>query len=197
MLSDKDIMKAIELGHISIGGFVKENLGSNSYDLRLAPAVAILAPPDKFSRFTDMHDKDRLPGHFEATLPLTIMPGESLILMTEETITLDGTIAGLLSQRSNLARYPLHLNFSLLVDSGFSGRLTACLTNNASYGYKLWPGERFLQIMFFANSSPVAVEYKERKSSKNLDQDGSAVPTYKIDKRWLKPFLDEKSKRGD
>jgi deoxycytidine triphosphate deaminase len=105
--------------------------------------------------------------------------------MTNEVVGCKEKTMGIISQRSNLARLPVVVNFSALLDTGFVGRLSGAIINPNNFPIVLKPNIRILQIMF---DSCIGInrKYAGRKSSKNLDQFGSDVPVYKVDKEWIK-----------
>lgn len=190
-LSDKDVLLEMEKGNITIEPYDRKWLGPNSYDLHLANkfkrykwnrkfhgenGVVIFDPIDITKETFEM---------VEDTFPSIIKSGEMINIVTEETIGVRNDILGIMSARSNLARSPITLYFSLLTDTGFVGHLSAKLVNNCPYEIVLQPNLRICQLMFAKTINPVDISYDKRSISKNLDQIELIVPQYKIDKEFL------------
>lgn len=179
MLSDKEILKAMEKGDIKITDFKRENLGCNSYDLTLFHKIK------KFSHNNKKIDVARdIPKYDEIELPIVVSPQEFYIIMSNEKVYCSEKYLGIISLRSNLSRLPLLLAGSMLLDSGYFGTLTKGLYNLSSdTDFILKPDIRFCQILFCRVDGEIDTLYTQKKSAKNLSQDLKEVPGYKIDKK--------------
>lgn len=79
ILTDVQILKAIQRGDIIITPFDRSNLGTNSYDVHLAAHFAVYEEPELDAR---VHNKIR---HFEiGPEGYVIRPGELYLAVTEE-----------------------------------------------------------------------------------------------------------------
>ena len=182
MLSDKKIMDLMKEEEIIIKPFKRENLGPNSYDLTLSKkAKFIAAMADPFDLTSD-----NIIDYMEISLPFVLKPGRILVFMTNEIVGCKTKTLGIISQRSSLARLPLVINFSNLLDTGFVGVLSGAMINQTDFNLYIKPDIRILQIMFESVDGEVKRRYDERKWSKNLNQLGFEVPEFKVDKEWRK-----------
>jgi dCTP deaminase len=76
-----------------------------------------------------------------------VLPGESLVVSTLETITMPTHLVGHMYPRSSVNRQGLAVDLSGLIDAGYSGKLIIPVrNNNTSNVVRLYPGERFCQL---------------------------------------------------
>lgn len=181
MLSDIEILGSIAAGEIIIEPFEEENLGPNSYDLTLNKSIKVA----QFGVGSFDLIGQNIMAYTKFELPYILGSWGVVTFMTNEVVGCKEKTMGIISQRSNLARLPVVVNFSALLDTGFVGRLSGAIINPNNFPIVLKPNIRILQIMF---DSCIGInrKYAGRKSSKNLDQFGSDVPVYKVDKEWIK-----------
>ena len=154
VLSDRDILNAMESKRLRIGGFTPESLTPNGYDLAIAE-VAIVAAKEETVR--------------EGTAK--VPPQTRFAVSTLEVVDLGPDITATLWLRTTWARKGVLASFGK-VDAGFRGTLTlAALNANASLPLELRIGERFAQIVFEDLTSPAEKAYAER-SGHYQDQRG-------------------------
>ncbi len=144
MLSDGDILKAIERGEISIENFKEENLTPNGYDL----TVGEIKIPE-----LDVYIKNgklRIPSltHF--------------LVGSEEYIKLGEGYVAQLWLKSRWARRGVLASFGL-VDAGFEGILT--MGSFATREIELKVGDKYAQICFIRLSSPAEKPYALRSGN--------------------------------
>ena len=165
-LSDSKIFAALRSKEIGINPYNEENLGPNSYDLTL------------FKEYSNIIGES---GQItKCLLPTLLKPSQKIIIRSDEIISVDRNHIGVLSARSNFARLFL-LSFSVLVDSGYTGFVSASLINTNNFPITIKHGIKFCQILFCRNDGDVNVSYDERKKSKNMNQ-MSGAPGIKFDK---------------
>jgi dCTP deaminase len=93
---------------------------------------------------------------------LVLHPGELLLALTLEYLSLPEDLWGMLEGRSTWARQGLQVHASAgMVDSGFSGYLTLELQNMSRIPLVLYPGLRVAQMAFFPVSH-IAFSYKKK-----------------------------------
>ena len=93
---------------------------------------------------------------------LVLHPGELLLALTLEYLSLPKDLWGMLEGRSTWARQGLQVHASAgMVDCGFSGYLTLELQNMSRIPMVLYPGLRVAQMAFFPVSD-IAFSYKEK-----------------------------------
>ncbi len=145
VLSDRDILKAIEAKRLRIGGFRPENLTPNGYDLTIAEVVVLGGKEE-----TVRSGSARIPPHTR------------FAVSTIEVVDLGPDITAQLWLRTTWARKGVLSGFGK-VDAGFRGTLTLGGYNaNASEAVELPIGERFAQIVFEDLTSPAEKAYGER-----------------------------------
>ena len=181
MLTDMEILRCMERGEIVIEPFKEKNLGSNSYDLRIAGRVRSF----KFNNGGIDLSKQHQYNYLDTNLPYTITPGETILFITQERVGCMRETIGLLSPRSNLARSGLIFQFSNLLDTGFNGVLSGTIHNPTNACITIPENLRIMQIMFDYNTGELKTPYNERKWSKNVGQANIEDAKYKPDKEFL------------
>ena len=181
MLTDARILKYMVIGEIIIKPFNKNNLGANSYDITIGDRVRSL----KFNSVTIDLKKDWQYILQDVNLPYTIMPNETIIFTSKETIGCKNDTIGLLSPRSNLSRTGLIFQFSHLLDTGFTGILSGTIHNPTRAAFIIPENLRVMQIMFDHNDGAIAKKYNERELSKNTNQVVFESVKYRPDKELL------------
>lgn len=139
-------------------GLDKFQLGSHSVDLRLG--FTFMVP--KFWHITkkgreaigiDYLD-NKSSGHFdiielEQGQRFDILPGEYVIFSTFESIKLPKNIMAVLYPRSSVNRRGLSVDLTGIIDAGYEGHLIIPVRNNTkSQTIRVYPGERFCQLVF-------------------------------------------------
>ena len=89
-----------------------------------------------------------------------ILPEEYVIVATLEAVHLPSDLMGILYPRSSVNRRGLSVDLTGIVDAGFEGNLIVPVRNNTrAQVIRMYPGERFCQIVFEKIDNPVAVEH--------------------------------------
>jgi dCTP deaminase len=100
------------------------------------------------------HLSEQRPDYFdvielEKTQTFDLLPGEYVLASTLETISVPDDLMAILYPRSSTNRKGLSVDLTGIVDSGYQGQLVIPIRNNTeSQIIKLYPGERFCQIVF-------------------------------------------------
>ncbi|GAA4229446.1 dCTP deaminase [Streptosporangium album] len=165
LLSDRDILTAIDAGRVRLDPFDQAMIQPSSVDVRL----------DRFFRVFENHryphidpaieqpDLTRLVEP-EGDEPFILHPGEFVLGSTYEVISLPDDIAARLEGKSSLGRLGLLTHSTAgFIDPGFSGHVTLELSNVATLPIKLWPGMKIGQIGLFRMSSPAESPYGSAK----------------------------------
>lgn len=116
--------------------FQADNVNPSSYDLSLSGVQSI--------NFRSEHFDDNLERDGE----IKILPGESFLAATIETISLPNNITGEIVNKSSTGRKGLFLASSGWVDPGFRGQLTVAMKNESMKPLVLKYGQRLWQIVF-------------------------------------------------
>lgn len=78
-----------------------------------------------------------------------LLPNEYILVSSLETITVPSDLMAVLYPRSSVNRRGLSVDLSGIVDAGYSGKLVLPVRNNTrSQTVRLYPGERFCQLVF-------------------------------------------------
>lgn len=77
-----------------------------------------------------------------------ILPQEHVIVSTLESIKVPSDLMAILFPRSSVNRRGLSVDLSGIIDAGYEGQLIIPITNNIHQTIRLYPGERFCQIIF-------------------------------------------------
>ena len=152
ILSDKDILKAINDGKISIEPFNETNQTPNGYDLTVG---------EVYIKRTDEHITEG-----EAFIP----PLTWFAISTREYIKIGEDVAAQLWIRSSYARRGIFSSFGK-VDAGFEGTLTIGCFNASDEAVSIPIGDRFCQIVFEEMLSKPLETY-EKKSGNYQGQRG-------------------------
>jgi len=172
LLSDREIEKFIKEGKIKIKPIpdFKNQLGPASLDLRLGREFRVFNQAK--APFIDPKDQKTFKNLTKLVVlkekePFILHPGEFVLGVTLEEITLPPDIAAKIEGRSSWGRLGLLVHSTAgYVDPGFSGRLTLEMSNIGKVPIILYPGLRICQLGFELLSSPAKIPYNKRKISK-------------------------------
>ena len=177
ILSDKDIRAAIESGRIAVGSSQSpENfhIHASSMDMRLGNSFklyehskfAVLDPKKPESFAGNMRTIEVTDGE-----PFIVQPGEFVLGVTEETITLPDDLVARVEGRSSLGRLGIIVHSTAgFVDPGFSGTITLEISNLNRLPVALYPVMRVCQLAFEVMSSPAETPYNKKAYSKYQHQ---------------------------
>jgi dCTP deaminase len=174
ILSDVELMNYIKDKLLVVEPFAPEIVKENGLDLRIGNEIARIVSdgtvidirnPD-FERFYR-----REPVGEEGFI---IYPNERVLATTLENVTLPDSLMAFCELRSTFARLGISIP-PTIVDAGFSGNLTIELLGGAA-PVQLYPGTRFLHVVFAKLSMPVKKPYR----GKYYKQTGVTIP--KIEK---------------
>jgi dCTP deaminase len=161
ILSDRDILKAIENGDVGIEPFDRADLQPSSVDLHVDryfrtfhnarhPFIDVKKPMDDLTELVEVPETEAFILH----------PGEFVLGSTREFVRLPDDLVARLEGKSSLGRLGLLIHSTAgYVDPGFEGRLTLELSNVANLPITIYPGMKIGQISFFGLSSPADKPY--------------------------------------
>jgi dCTP deaminase len=158
-LSDRDLMV---LGPTLVTPFDPECVGPASIDLHLSEEFAV---PDMNARLAYID----LDGPASFTRPIVrasaedgfvLHPGEFVLGVTVEQVSLPDNIVGRIEGKSSLGRLGLIVHItSGFIDPGFKGCLTLQMTNVLRIPIVLRPGKRICQAVFAYLTNPAMNPY--------------------------------------
>lgn len=170
VLSQPDLRKAIEEGRLSFSPVLEDTRwGEASVDLRLGFSFTALQPLDgvkvsvahglktlgvaNFWQTKELKEKDKL-GKAETC---TVGPGEFVLAMTHERVTVPRDMIARIEGRSTYARVGLSMHQTApWIQPGWDGKIILEIMNNGPLQIELTPlKDRPCQLTFFTLSSPV------------------------------------------
>jgi dCTP deaminase len=97
-----------------------------------------------------------------------LLPGEHILVSSLESVKLPDDIMAVMYPRSSTNRKGISVDQTGIIDSGYEGQLVIPIRNNtSSQTVRLYPGERFCQIVFQKLSKDVTAR-KSRYHQKDI-----------------------------
>ncbi|MFA6250833.1 MAG: dCTP deaminase [Candidatus Shapirobacteria bacterium] len=191
VLTRKEIVKLIEADSLGFSpGLDKFQLQRHSVDLRLGLTFMVPRLWELASEGRIALNMDRFVGNQKKAFEVVtleegqyfeILPEEYVVVSTLERIKMPLDLMGVLYPRSSVNRRGLSLDLTGIVDAGYEGNLVIPVRNNTrTQVIRLYPGERFCQIVFYQISQEVEME-KSRYHAKDVtvgllpEKDGEEV----------------------
>lgn len=176
ILSDRDIKNALATGRIKITPMpdLKTQLGSCMIDLQLGNVYRIFNHSK--TPYIDPQNQKTLEGlTTEITVkddePFTLHPGEFILAITREHITMPDDLTGRLEGRSSIGRLGVVIHSTAAnIECGFRGNITLELANMGRIPVMLYPGMRICSLTFEELTSPAEVPYYKKKTAKYAGQ---------------------------
>ncbi|MEJ7838102.1 MAG: dCTP deaminase [Thermomicrobiales bacterium] len=176
VLSDRDILKALDSGRIRIDPApdLDKQLGSISVDFRLGSTFMVF----EHSRFSFIDPRSPLSiGDAMRTIEVAqdeafiMQPGDFALASTMESLELADDLLGRLEGRSSIARLGITVHSTAaLFEPGWIGTATMELSNLGRMAVALYPGMRVCAFSFEEVSSPVRVPYRDKIGNKYAGQ---------------------------
>ncbi len=164
ILSDWDIRVYLEKKLLVIDPIYPDTIRENGVDLRFGGEFCRFPKTSSVVVDTRRHGVGDLLECVEAGGEgFIINPLEHVLAVTEEWIEMPHDLIGFVNLRSTFARFSLYIP-PTIVDAGFKGNLTIELIGG-SIPIKVYPGQRFLHLIFARTSSPVYKPYKGKYQS--------------------------------
>jgi len=176
ILSDRDIVQALESGRIKITPQpdLERCLGSCSIDFRLGNTFMVF----EHSRFSYI-DPRQPQSIGDAMRTITVPDGEAFIMQagdfalasTLESLELPDDLLGRLEGRSSIARLGITVHSTAAVfEPGWVGTATMELSNLGRMAVALYPGMRICSFTFEQLTSPAMVPYRKKRGNKYAGQ---------------------------
>ncbi len=150
ILTREVILKEIKDGNITIDPFDESLLGPASYDLKLGDTLRVFTPR---TEPYEVHD-DADFAHLTKLILLTnkgytMSPGETVLGVTKEKITLAQNIAGWLEGRSRFARIGLMVHISSpFMQPGIDNHQVLEIANLGPTPLTIFPDTKICQFVF-------------------------------------------------
>jgi dCTP deaminase len=176
ILSDRDIFVKIDSGEIQISSpheNFRDQIHASSMDLRLGKFFRIF----KHSKFPIIDPKNPVENltnlvEIPAGEKFIVQPGEFILGVTAEKVSLPDDLVARVEGRSSLGRLGIVVHSTAgFIDAGFAGTITLEISNLNRMPVALYPGMRVCQLAFEQMSSPAKVPYSQKKSQKYQNQE--------------------------
>ena len=177
ILSDRDIKMALQTGRVKIESSEADltpYIHASSMDLHLGHVFKLY----EHSKFAVIDP--RRPETFTGNMRMIqvkegdsymVQPGEFVLGVTQETITVPDDLVVRVEGRSSLGRLGIIVHSTAgFVDPGFSGTITLEISNLNRMPIALYPGMRICQIAFEQMTSPAETPYSKKPFSKYQGQ---------------------------
>jgi len=188
LLSDRDIIAAVESGRLVVDPWDAELLQPSSVDVRLDRYFRVFNNT-QYTHIDPGLQQDELTSLIEpkGDDPFVLHPGEFVLGSTLEVVTLPDDLAGRLEGKSSLGRLGLLTHSTAgFIDPGFTGHLTLELSNVANLPIMLWPGMKIGQLCLFRLSSAARNPYGSADAGSRYQGQRGPTPSrsYLNFRRW-------------
>ena len=148
VLTREEILSGIRDGIIGIEPFSEDQVGPGSIDLRLGREFRVFKKLRNALVVEDRITIEDLTERLEISDSFTLMPGETVLGITQERIKLPPNMCGWLEGRSRFARMGLVIHMTAgFVQPGVNNRQVLEIGNLAPFPLVLKPGVRICQII--------------------------------------------------
>lgn len=196
VLSDKTILKYNKKGLLIEGQLNESQIQPNSIDLTLGFTYKRILPNQEKMNTDDLHIGDKTIEKFldpkkkieydEGLFHLDIdtreeyykiMPGEFVLMASNEILNIPNGILSFVQGRSSIARIGIQTEQAGLIDAGFRGTITFEVYNQTNYPIILYRGMRIAQVYFFKAQYANRLYGLEKgsKYSGQIDATGSMI----------------------
>lgn len=151
ILTHTIILKEIEEGNIKIEPLLSDQVGPASVDLHLGKVFRILKKQEKIFPVTEDAHVEAISGMIGVPDGefFALRPGQTVLGITQEKITLSPDLCGWIEGRSRFARIGLGVHItSGFVQPGISNHQILEITNLSPLTLGLYPGTRICQFIF-------------------------------------------------
>lgn len=187
IMSDAEILEAMEKGELKIEPFDRSFLGPDSVDIRMGSELLL---SKNVGKTLDPLRKDQA-DYFEK---VSLAKGESFMLghhqfvlaNTLEHIGLGNGIAAQIEGRSSIGRFGIVIHMTAgIIHAGFGSKKPSTLTLEV-YSVNpnpvlLHPGMKIAQLSFFRLGRKALKGYDQRAGSKYVGQKGPVAPKAYLD----------------
>ncbi|MEZ0394456.1 MAG: dCTP deaminase [Desulfurococcaceae archaeon] len=158
ILSDWDIKVYLEKGLLVIRPLFEDTVRENGVDLRFGNGFCRFKGNGVLIDTRSMNVSEALECSEAGEEGFVIGPREHVLATTLEWVELPHDLVGLVNLRSTFARASLYIP-PTVIDAGFKGNVTIEIIGGP-HPVKVYPGQRFLHVVFLRTSSPVYRPYQ-------------------------------------
>jgi len=188
LLSDRDILAAVDTGRLVLDPWDAELVQPSSVDVRLDRYFRVFNN-SQYTHIDPSQQQDELTALVEpkGDDPFVLHPGEFVLGTTLEVVTLPDDLAARLDGKSSLGRLGLLTHSTAgFIDPGFTGHITLELSNVANLPITLWPGMKIGQLCVYKLSSPAQHPYGSSATGSRYQGQRGPTPSrsYLNFRRW-------------
>ncbi|WP_038039901.1 dCTP deaminase [Thermorudis peleae] len=149
VLTRAEILRRIEAGDIVIDPFDPASVGPASIDLHLGREFRVFKLAREIFHVTDEADHRAVTDLVVVDDYLLLLPGQAVLGVTEERITLPGDICGWIQGRSRFARFGLmvHVTANFMQPGIIQTRQVLEMNNAGPIPLAIHPGTAICQII--------------------------------------------------
>ncbi|MCL5035761.1 MAG: dCTP deaminase [Chloroflexi bacterium] len=149
VLTRDEILKEVHSGNLKITPFDESKVGPGSVDLHLGKEFRIFRKMHDIYHVTDNSDFNDITETIIVDDYFVLMPGETVLGITKERLSLPSYLCGWLEGRSRFARLGLmvHITASFM-QPGIDNRQVLEISNVSSVPLALHPGTTICQFIF-------------------------------------------------
>ncbi len=167
VLTQQEILKAIEAGEIEVDPFTPDMVGPGSIDLHLDNQFRVFKKLHHIYNVTDEADFTQITELVQVDESFVVLPGETVLGITRERIRLAPFLCGRLEGRSRFARLGLMVHVTAgFMQPGINNRQVLEISNVSSVALALHPGTRLCQFIFERTEGQAT--YQGRFASQSL-----------------------------
>jgi len=167
VLTQQEILKAIEAGEIEVDPFTPDMVGPGSIDLHLDNQFRVFKKLHHIYNVTDEADFTQITELVHVDESFVVLPGETVLGITRERIRLAPFLCGRLEGRSRFARLGLMVHVTAgFMQPGINNRQVLEISNVSSVALALHPGTRLCQFIFERTEGQAT--YQGRFASQSL-----------------------------
>ena len=149
ILTRDEILKEIDAGRIKIDPFDPDDVGPASVDLRLSNQFRVFKKLHTTFDVTEEADYEDITEFLEVEERFLLLPGESVLGITQERVTLPSDLCGWLDGRSRFARLGLTVHVTAgFMQPGISNKQVLEINNVSPIPLYLYPGTKVCQFIF-------------------------------------------------
>lgn len=149
ILTKTAILKEIKAGNIKITPFNKSKVGPGSVDLHLSNEFRIFRKVQDVIHVNNRTDHKKYSKVEKIKSHFLLLPGETVLGITKEKVTLSSNLCGWLQGRSRFARLGLLIHISAnFIQPGVSNKQVLEISNMSSMPMALYPGTAICQMIF-------------------------------------------------
>jgi dCTP deaminase len=168
ILSDKRILEEIEKSTIKIEPFLRESLGTNSYDVHLSRHLAVYIDPELDAK------KHNTIEHFEIPPEGFVLHPGMLYLGVTQEYTETHTHVPFLEGKSSTGRLGIDIHATAgKGDVGFCGNWT--LEISCKLPVRVYEGMPVGQLIYFPVEGEILIKYNNKKDAKYSGQPNRPV----------------------